>query len=239
MGSEEVRANLRASCIGRRLHPNTAAKLLEAAKRPKSEEWKKGRAARSRAMWANPEKYGLPAQHFWTDDEFALLGEKSDKEVGKLLGLPAHVVAYKRQSLGIRGSVLDDWHDDEVALLGTEEDSKVARKLGRSLFSVRSKRQKLGIPPFSVRWSDEEIALLGTDTDSNIAQRIGWHARTIRKKRKEMGIPPFLARWTEKELFWLGRDADAAIASMLGRTERAIATQRHLRGIPACKALGD
>ena len=193
MGSEEVRAKLRASCIGCKLHPKTAAKLLEAAKRPKSEEWKKGMSARSRAMWENPEEYGLPAQHSWSDEEIALLGKKSDKEVGKLLGLPAHVVVYKRESLGIRGSVLDHWRDDEIALLGTDVDSNVARKLGRSLFSVRSKRQKLDIPPFSVRWTDEELALLGTDTDRNIAQRLGWHARTVRKKREELGIPPFLA----------------------------------------------
>jgi hypothetical protein len=239
MGSEEVRAKIRASCIGRKLPPKTAAALLEAAKRPKSEEWKRGQSARSRTMWDNPEEHGLPAQHPWSDEDIALLGTKSDKEVGKVLGLPEHVVVYKRRSLGIEANVLEPWKDDEIALLGTDIDSEVARRLGRSLLSVRTKRFRLGIPPSTTCWTDEEIALLGSDTDREIARRLGKHERTIRKKRKELGIAPSLTRWTEKELYWLGRDTDWAIAKALGRSERAVAAQRSLRGIPAYREPGD
>ncbi len=124
LGCEEVRAKMRASSIGRKLHPKTAAALREAAKRPKSEEWKRGQSARSRKMWENAEEYGLPAQHSWSDEDIAMLGTKSDKEVGKVLGLPQHVVVHKRRSLGIEASVLEPWLDDEVALLGTDIDSK-------------------------------------------------------------------------------------------------------------------
>jgi hypothetical protein len=239
MGSEEVRAKIRASCVGRELHPKTAAALLEAAKRPKSEEWKRGQSARSQKMWENAEEYGLRAQHAWSDEDIVLLGAKSDKEVGQILGLPEHVVVHKRRSLGIEASVLEPWKDDEIALLGTDIDSEVARKLGRSLSSVRTKRFRRGIPPFTTCWTDEEIALLGSDTDREIARRLRKGERTIRRKREELGIAPFLARWTEKELYWLGRDTDWAIAKALGRSERAVATQRSLRGIPAYREPGD
>lgn len=239
MGTEEVRAKIRASCTGRKLHPKTAAALLEAAKRPKSEEWKRGMSTRSRKMWDNPEEYGLPAQHHWSDEDIELLGTKSDKEAGEILGLPQHVVVYKRLSLGIEANVLEPWQEDEIRLLGTDIDNKIAKRLGRSLFSVRTKRQRLGIPQFRIDWTEEEIALLGTDTDKAIARRIGKSERTIRKKRETLSIPPFLARWTDEQVFWLGRDTDWAVANALGRSERAVATQRVLRGIPAYRQAGD
>lgn len=238
MGSEEVRAKIRASRIGRKLHPKTAAALREAASRPKSEEWKRGQSARSRKMWENPEEYGLPAQHPSSDEDIALLGTRSDKAVGKVLGLAEHVVVHKRRGLGIEASVLEPWKEHEIALLGTDIDSEVARRSGRSLSAVRTKRLRLGIPASTSSWTDEEIALLGSDTDREIARRLGKHERTIRRKREALGIPPSLARWTEKEVFWLGRDTDWAIAKALGRSERAVATQRYLRGIPAYREPG-
>lgn len=238
MGSEEVRAKIRASRIGRKLHPKTAAALREAASRPKSEEWKRGQSARSRKMWENPEEYGLPAQHPSSDEDIALLGTRSDKAVGKVLGLAEHVVVHKRRGLGIEASVLEPWKEHEIALLGTDIDSEVARRSGRSLSAVRTKRLRLGIPASTSSWTDEEIALLGSDTDREIARRLGKHERTIQRKREALGIPPSLARWTEKEVFWLGRDTDWAIAKALGRSERAVATQRYLRGIPAYREPG-
>ena len=229
----EARERHRASCVGRPLHPKTAAALREAASRPKSEAWKRGQSARSRKMWENPEEFGLRAQHAWPDEDIALLGTKSDKAVGEILGLPEYVVVHKRRSLGIVASVLEPWREDEIRLLGTDIDRDVARTLGRSLSSVRTKRLRLGIPPSTTVWTDEEIALLGTDTDQEIGRRLGKHARTIRRKREALGVPPFLARWTEERLFWLGRDTDWAIAQALGRSQRAVASQRVLCGILA------
>src|SRR5207253_1751918 len=84
----EFREKTRAARVGRPLHPNSAAALREAARRPKTEAWKRGQSARSRKMWENAEKYGLRAQHAWSDEDIALLGTKSDKSVGETLGLP-------------------------------------------------------------------------------------------------------------------------------------------------------
>ena len=228
----EVREKIRAARVGRPLHPKTVAALREAASRPKTEAWKRGQSARSRKMWEHAEEYGLPAQHVWSDEDVALLGTKSDKSVGEILGLPQHVVVYKRKSLGIEASVLEPWPDDEIRLLGTATDREVARTLGRSLSSVRTKRSRLRIPALTSSWTDEEIAVLGTDTDREIGRRLGKYPGTIQKKREALGIPPFLARWTDEQLHWLGRDSDWAIAQALGRSERAVARQRVLRGIP-------
>jgi hypothetical protein len=229
----EVREKHRTSHVGRPAHPKTAAALLEAASRPKTEAWKRGLSARSRKMWENAEEFGLRAQHAWSDEDIALLGTKSDKSVGEILGLPQHVVVYKRKSLGIEANVLEPWQDDEIRLLGTTTDREVARTLGRSLSSVRTKRSRLRIPAPISSWTDEEIAMLGTDTDQEIGRRLGKHARTVRKKREALGIQAFLARWTEDQLHWLGRDTDWAIAQALGRSEGAVRIQRVLRGIPA------
>ena len=119
----EVREKLRASHVGRPAHPKTAAALLEAASRPKTEAWKRGLSARSRKMWENAAEFGLRPQHAWSDEDIALLGTKSDKSVGEILGLPQHVVVYKRKSLGIEANVLEPWQDDEIRLLGTTNDS--------------------------------------------------------------------------------------------------------------------
>ena len=153
----EVREKIRASRVGRPLHPNTAAALREAVSRPKTEAWKRGQSARSRKMWENAEQYGLRAQHAWPDEDIALLGKKSDRAVGGILGLPEYVVVHKRKSLGIEASVLEPWQDDEIRLLGTATDSEVAKALGRSLSSIRSKRAKLRIPAFTSNWTEEEF----------------------------------------------------------------------------------
>ncbi len=76
MHSPDVRAKLSAVRTGRPVHPSTAAALLEAARRPKSAEWKNGLAERSRTMWQNREAHGLPSQRQWRDEEISLIGNR-------------------------------------------------------------------------------------------------------------------------------------------------------------------
>ncbi len=238
MDTPEVRAKIRAACLGCPADPKTIAAMREAAKRPESEEWKRGQSERSRKMWENAGDYGLPSQHRWTDEEVALFGTLSDRAVAAAMRLPVHVVVHRRLSLGISTTVLQSWTDEEISVLGTDTDREVARSLGRSLESIRAKRQKLRIPALISPWTEEEIALLGTDTDREIGRRLGKHAKTVRNKREVLGIPPFVARWTEEEISRLGIDTDDAIAKALGRSQRAVATQRVLRGISAYREPG-
>ncbi|MGP0064553.1 MAG: hypothetical protein ACLQGP_13270 [Isosphaeraceae bacterium] len=232
MGSAEVRAKLSAMRAGRPQHPNLRAAAREVARRPKSEAWKRGQSERSRKMWENPEKYGLPPRHEWTEQENALLGTDSDSAIAKILGLSRHVVFDQRRRLGIP-RIPNRWTDAEIELLGTASDPEVALKLGRTVHSVRIKRTQIGVPSALPRWKEEEIGLLGTASDPEIARRLGRTASCVQSKREQLGIPPFFRRWTKAEVALLGSDTDNTIAELLGRSPDAVKVHRVRLGIPA------
>jgi len=232
MHSTEVRAKLSAAKAGRPVHPNTIAALLEAAQRPKSDDWKRGQSERSRKMWQNPEAYGLPSHRKWSDEQIALLGTDSDRAIAQVLGLTTNVVKYQRERLGI-SRISRRWSDEALALLGRVPDSELARKLGKSASAIWRKREQLGIPPFAIRWTEEEIALIGTASDRAVGLRLGRCGSSVKLKREQLGIPPFLHAWTEEDLSWLGIDTDRAIAKALGRSVDAVRKQRKRLGIPA------
>jgi hypothetical protein len=188
MGSPEVRDKIRASKVGKPLHPNMIAAQREAARRPRSAEWKRAQSERMKEVWGRPEEHGLPPCHRWTDEEIALLGREHDSAVAERLGVPKYTVENKRRRLGIPG-IVKRWTDEEVALLGTKTDREIASQLGRETAAVRRKREIMGIPPFVARWTDEEITLLGTDTDGNIAKRLGRTRLAAMTKRMSLGIP--------------------------------------------------
>lgn len=233
MHSEEVRAKLSALRKGRRQHPNTTAAFREFARRPKSEEWKRGQAERSRKMWGNAEAYGLTPQRRWTDDEIALLGTDTDRAIANALGLPINVITNKRARLGI-SCLAQRWKEHEIALIGTAPDSQLARTLGKSASAIRRKRENLGIPTFGViQWTDAMIALLGTASDPEVGRKLGIHPSCVQSKREQLGIPPFFVRWTRAEIALLGTDTDRNIARLLGRTETAVKVRRQKSRIPA------
>jgi len=232
MHSEEVKAKLSALRKGRRQHPNTTAAFREMAKRPKSEEWKRGQSERSRKMWENPEAYDLPPRRHWTDEEIALLGTDTDRAIANVLGLPINVVKNKRDRLGI-SLLAQRWKEHEIVLLGTASDSELARKLGKSSSAIWRKREQLGIPTFLTRWTDEEIALIGTASDPEVARKLGRTASCVQSKREQLGIPAFFVRWTRSEIALLGTDTDQNIAQLLGRTQMAVKVHRNKLRIPA------
>ena len=233
MHSPEVRAKLSALRKGRRQHPNTLAAALEAAKRPKSEEWKRGQSERSRKMWENPEAYGLPPRRKWTGEELALLGTDTDRAIAQRLGIPMKVVRRERDRLGISG-ISQRWKEHEIALLGTAPDSQLVATIGKSASAITQKRDKLGIPPFTLfQWTDEKIALLGTASDREVGKKLGISASCVQSKREQLGIPSLVVRWTRAETALLATDTDRTIARLLGRTEMAVKVRRKKLGIPA------
>ncbi len=232
MHSEEVRAKLSSLRKGRRQHPNTTAAFRELAKRPKSEEWKRGQSERSRKMWENAEAYGLPPRRDWSDEEIALLGTDTDRAIANILGLPMNIVRNKRKRLGI-SCLSQRWKEHEIVLLGTAPDSELARKLGKSSSAIARKREQLGIPTFLKRWTNEEIALIGTASDPEVARKLGRTASCVQSKREQLGIPAFIVRWTRSEIALLGTDTDQNVARLLGRTQVAVQVRRKKLGIPA------
>lgn len=91
----------------------------------------------------------------WSDEETALLGKLTDREVATQLGISQAAARLKRITLGIppcrRGKSwrVGRWTDDILARLGTEVDSDIARSIGVSSERVRQKRKELGIARFT------------------------------------------------------------------------------------------
>jgi hypothetical protein len=197
--SPEARAKRSALLTGRAAHPNTVAGLLEAAKRPKSEKWKRDLSQRTKALWEHPEEHGLPPSHQWKDEEIALLGTDTDGAIARRLGLAKKRVSWKRAQLGIPSFVPrpERWTEHEIASLGTAADPEVARKLGKSVEAVCQTRRRLGIPPAPAvsGWTEDEIALLGTDTDGKVAAAIGRSASAVTDKRRRLKIRAFPTEW--------------------------------------------
>jgi hypothetical protein len=233
MHSPEVRAKLSALRKGRRQHPNTTAAFREIAKRPKSEEWKRGQSERSRKMWENPEAYGLPRRRPWSAEETALLGTDTDRAISERLGIPKRAVTQERVRLRIPG-LSQLWNEQETALLGTAPDSQLAARIGKSATAIRQRRDRLGIPAFRVvEWTDVMIGLLGTASDAEIGSKLGISSTCVQRKREQLRIPAFVARWSAAEIALLGSDTDRNIAKLLGRTEMAVMLQRCKKNIPA------
>jgi hypothetical protein len=233
MHSPDVRAKLSVLKKGRRQHPNTTAAFREIARRPKSEEWKRGMSERARKMWENPEAHGFPARRNWTDDEIALLGTDTDRAIANRLGIPVRSVESKRRRLGILRP-RESWTEQELALLGTEPDDRLALKLGRPVSAIQRKRTQLGIGAFTAfKWTEENLALLGTVSDNELARKLGISAGRVFWKREKLGIPAFFVRWSPAEIAFLGTDTDGNVARLLGRSETAVRNQRTHLKIPA------
>lgn len=97
MSKETVSQRISDAMIGRPAHPNTKSALLEAARRPKSQEWRDGQSERNRtrprpASWVERE---------WTPSEDAILGTASDREAAEKLNRTIAAVRSRRHALRI------------------------------------------------------------------------------------------------------------------------------------------
>ena len=90
----------------------------------------------------------MTKHHQWTAQELALLGTVSDAKAAEQLGLPLHVVSWKRSTLGDSFQKQEIWTDEHVALLGTATDSQVGKLVGRKKMAVYTARRTRGIPAY-------------------------------------------------------------------------------------------
>jgi DNA-binding XRE family transcriptional regulator len=91
-------AKASASLKGRIQHPNTIEAVRKAAKRPRSEGWKKKMAGYWRKR-GHP--VGHPEREFWSAEDHALLGTAPDGEVAARLGRSYSAVHSRRIVFGI------------------------------------------------------------------------------------------------------------------------------------------
>ena len=147
MHSPAVRAKISAVKAGKPAHPDTASRLRQAGRRPRTESWKRKISLKLKAAWARSEEHGWGPRHHWTEEEIALLGTESDAGVARRLGLSKVIVMNIRRRLGIP-AFQQRWTELEIAMLGTATDDEVARRLRKPLRAVREKRERLGVPAF-------------------------------------------------------------------------------------------
>lgn len=99
--AREARAKMSAARKGLPAHPHLIKAATEAARRPKSEEFKKLTAERMRREWAEGKRKPHPAGRPWSDAEIARLGTDTDEAIGRELGRSAAAVQKARLRLAI------------------------------------------------------------------------------------------------------------------------------------------
>lgn len=87
----------------------------------------------------------------WSNEEIALLGTRSDKDIAWQLNRSVQDVHDKRLLLKIspfRAPVIGIWTLDNIALLGTDRDATIAARLGIHHVTVAKKRRAMKIPRY-------------------------------------------------------------------------------------------
>ena len=121
----------------------------------------------------------------------------ADAKLAVQIGLPAHVVTFKRHSLkiphysGPKKSRVS-WTPAEIRLLGKLADDEVAGRINRSVAAVIQRRELLHIPkpnPKLTDWTAAEDKVLGTRPDDEIAHRLKRTLSGVSHRRVRLKIP--------------------------------------------------
>jgi hypothetical protein len=169
----------------------------------------------------------------WIDWDDEPLGDITDAEIAKELGVTVQSVLRARKKRGIpptreRRNPLDvDW---DAQPLGKESDVVIANRLGVDPTTVGKARRDRGITSIYVDWDNQP---LGDVTDAEIARRLGVDPSTVGKARRSRGIkakrPYRKTDWNKEPL---GKISDSDIARALSVSQPSVTRARNLRGIP-------
>lgn len=182
-----------------------------------------------------------PSAFPWPAHLARLLGQVTDRELGKRAGLCIRAVSDERRRRRLppfqqqRGDVR--WTKRMLARLGRAPDSVVAAKLGIGRSSVSYKRRVLGIAPFkpgttpAFRWPSWALRKLGTVSDAALAKKLGVSATLVQTKRNTLRIPPAVpaarpVKWTPRMLKALDTQPDRAVARRFHITVMAVVRKR-------------
>ena len=181
------------------------------------------------------------------------LGEISDADLAKRLGIGWRTVYRRRTELGIESNQAKTCLKVRapVELLGTMTDKEFAKRYKTQEGRIASWRKQLGIPCFgnkgkankklgekpkrAPRRYDVPEELLGKVSDREIAQTLGCHFTTVQGWRRQRGIAPAAALGEydiPEEL--LGKVSDVKIAKKLGCHFTTVKKWRVDRGIAPC-----
>jgi hypothetical protein len=97
----KARAKMSATRKGRPPHPNFRAAAAAAARRPKTESFRRKVSRRMRRAWRQGLRRGHPPGRPWTAKEIARLGTDNDEAIARELGRTVAAVQRARLRLGI------------------------------------------------------------------------------------------------------------------------------------------
>lgn len=178
------------------------------------------------------------------------LGEVSDEEIARRLGVGSSTVGRKRQERGIpplREDKASKGTDYSNVPLGRIPDAEIAEALGLDARSVADARKRRGIPACKEGYHRRVLRKrgmtlaslymlpLGDEPDREIAQSTRLPVSTIKWARRRAGIPGWRSKsadinWDEQPL---GDIPDVDLATTLGVSHSLVAKARIRRGIAA------
>jgi hypothetical protein len=139
----------------------------------------------------------------WSTENDALLGQYTDIDVAKKLGVSVQSVWNRRSKLGIEayGRPINRvvWTDAMDALIGTDTDAAIGARLGVTGRSVLSRRKNLGIAtPVTnnqkIVWTQEIDAMIASATNLHVSRLFGMSVVAVSKRRAELGLPTIAKR---------------------------------------------
>ena len=168
------------------------------------------------------------------------LGQVSDRELARRLGVPHDRVRTARTSLGIPAfgkyaakAPLIDWDAQPLGKIG---DAALARRLGVGVKLVWEQRTQRGIPAFGntkIVGIDWDAQPLGQMPDAILARTLGVAPPVVHGARMRRGIPSHAPRacgvdWDAQPL---GKIPDESLARLLGVSQPTVTRHRIKRGI--------
>ena len=165
------------------------------------------------------------------------LGQKSDGQLARELGVDQSTVTKARQRLGVEAFQTRPAINWRRCGLGQRSDATIAEEIGVSRETVRRNRVQRGIPsikgPPCVAW---ELQPLGKMQDKAVAHKLGVSENAVKQARVRRGIAGF----TQKPVWdrgLLGKMPDSTIARQFGVSKTAVGAERKRQGIPRADLL--
>jgi biotin operon repressor len=159
------------------------------------------------------------------------LGQMSDGQIARVLGMSQSTVTKARQRLGIpsfQAHTPTDWLN---LPWGEKSDADIAATLGISRQTIQRKRTQLGFSKIKVGYGiDWDAQPLGKMTDISLADLLKVDPSAVKQARTRRRIAGFIQppEW-DKDL--LGEVPDSTIARMFHISKAAVGVERRRRGI--------
>ncbi len=174
------------------------------------------------------------------------LGEYTDAEIARELGVSHSTVRLARVALGIPVHVPPPRADWDSMPFGQVPDRQIAEHLGLAIWIVRAERRRRGIAAFDserrgscknvgINWDLQPLGLL---PDIELARKMHVAGPTVSHARRLRGIPRYLPPRPDHKTEPLAEVTDTTLAQYLGVSTAAVTRARIARRLPPIYSTG-